>query len=193
MARIPFPSEAELPERTRAAIGKMAAPLNLIRMTAHAPMLVKPALMLSTTLMTATLLGGRERELLILRTARNAACEYVLTQHRVLGRALGLTEREITAVCSGEVPQDVFGPADTALIEAADQLARDATLDPGLVASLDAELGHGGLVELFYLVGQYRMLAGLLNGLDVDIDPNGEKFVALARQTGGRPAAGEVP
>ncbi|NLU76582.1 carboxymuconolactone decarboxylase family protein [Streptomyces sp. HNM0575] len=191
MARIPFPDPEELPEQTRAAIGKMAAPLNLIRMTAHAPMLVKPVLMLSTTLLTRTELGPRERELLILRTASNSRCEYVLAQHRVLAAGLGLAEREIEAACAEPVVEGVFGAVDTALLRAADQLDQGADVDAGLVAFLDGELGHARLVEAFVIVGQYRMLAGLLNGLDVDIDPSGEKFVALAQQTAPTGKAGD--
>lgn len=181
MARIPYPDPEQIPEVTRAALATMAAPLNLMRMAAHAPMLVKPLLMLSNTVFTRLALTERLRELVILRTAWQVRCEYVLAQHRVLGLRLGLDVAEIEAICADTVPEGVLAPAETMVLDAIDQISAGATVDEDLAAALDREFGHQGVVEIFIVVGHYRMLAGLLSGLAVDIDPQGEKFTALSR------------
>ncbi|GAA1306531.1 carboxymuconolactone decarboxylase family protein [Saccharothrix xinjiangensis] len=187
MARIPYPDVDRLPEHARVALGKMAAPLNLMRMCAHAPMLVKPLLSLSTTLLTRLALSARHRELLILRVARNTGCEYLHAQHRTMALALGLDEDEVDAAWRGQVPHEAFDDVENALLEAADALHRAAAAPPELVGFLDLRLGHERAVEVLVVVGHYRMLAGVLTSLAVDVDPQGEKFVALSG--GRRPVA----
>ncbi|NHD15989.1 MULTISPECIES: carboxymuconolactone decarboxylase family protein [unclassified Actinopolyspora] len=178
MPRIPYPDEPSLPEPARTALERMVAPLNLIRMCAHATTLVGPLIKLSTALLSRLHLSARHRELLILRTARNTRCDYVLAQHEVIAREIGMTEEEIAA--TRRTDPGFRGTAERELLDAADELVERTTLDPERVASLLSSFDHAQLVELFLLVGHYRMLAGLLNGLAVDIDPRGEKFVELA-------------
>lgn len=67
---------------------------------------------------------------------------------------------------------DLTGPA-------IDRVGR--TLDP---AELDALHGHFTVretVEIIMVAGCYAMVApGLMNGLDVDVDPSGDQFLGLA-------------
>ncbi|OZM83084.1 carboxymuconolactone decarboxylase family protein [Pseudonocardia sp. MH-G8] len=180
MARIPYPDLTGLPEQARAALDSMVAPLNLIHMCAHSPGLVAPIVKLSTAVLMRMRMPPRLREMLILRTASRVGCDYVLTQHRTIARGLGMSAGEIDAICADGARWAGFSEADLRLLEAADRIVRDTTLPPEMLVGLTRWLSHSQLVELFVVVGHYRMLSGLLNGLAVDIDPHGESFAELA-------------
>ncbi|WP_329248160.1 hypothetical protein OG223_15745 [Streptomyces sp. NBC_01478] len=49
------------------------------------------------------------------------------------------------------------------------------------MGTLRKNLTDRQVVELITTVGYYTMLAGLLNGLNVDIDPSGEQYLGLGR------------
>jgi AhpD family alkylhydroperoxidase len=119
------------------------------------------------------LLGGtlsaRMRELAILRTAHNSGCAYEWNAHVRLGREAGLTDAEIVAL-SGELDAHAWAPQDWAVVAAADELHRTATLSDAVWSLLARRLDERGLIELVMLIGNYRMLAYALNALRVQPD-----------------------
>jgi len=74
-------------------------------------------------------LTPRSREIVILRTAWLAGCAYEWGQHlKIATRDVAFGEAEFTALAEGAAAA-LWGPAEAALIQAADGLYRDAFVD----------------------------------------------------------------
>jgi alkylhydroperoxidase family enzyme len=106
-------------------------------------------------------LTGRERELGILAVAGELRSDFERLAHEPAARKLGLTELQVNAVLSGQVPDGLAD--DEALVC---RLARTMTAERNLSdedyeAGL-AVLGKERLAELTWLVGYYSALALVL-------------------------------
>jgi alkylhydroperoxidase family enzyme len=112
---------------------------------------------------------ARERELVILRTARNCGSSYEWGQHVVIGEAAGLSREEIERVASSEQGEG-FDEADVELLRAADELHRDAKISPETWSLLASRHDEPFLIELTMLVGHYHLVAFALNSLEVELD-----------------------
>ena len=115
-------------------------------------------------------LPARDRELLILRTAWNCHAAYEWGHHATIGRAAGLSDEEIARVARGPAAAG-WNAFDAALLLAADELHADAVLSEATWATLAARYPERQLVEVPMLVGQYHMVAFLVNSLGVEPDP----------------------
>jgi AhpD family alkylhydroperoxidase len=118
------------------------------------------------------LMGGklpaRERELVVLRTARRCGCEYEWGQHVSMGRDAGLTDDEIRAAGRLDGPLDGWGDRERAVLAATDQLVADHRIAGATWDELAGHFGEEQLIELCLLAGHYAMLAGLLNSAEVE-------------------------
>jgi alkylhydroperoxidase family enzyme len=111
-------------------------------------------------------LPGRDRELLILRTAWNTRAAYEWGQHVGIAGASGVTDTEIARVPSGpDAPG--WAPFDRVLLTAADELHAESCLSDATWAALAERYDTQQLVEVPMLVGHYHMVAFALNSLGV--------------------------
>lgn len=106
----------------------------------------------------STALTARERELGILTVAGELRSDFERLAHEPAALAAGLTQAQVNAVLSGQVPGDLT--EDEALVT---RLARVMTVDRSL-PDVDygtglAALGRERLAELTWLVGYYCALA----------------------------------
>ena len=117
-------------------------------------------------------LTGRDRELLILRTAYNCRSAYEWAQHVLIAREAGLTDDEIVAVAAGP-GAPVWSDHDRALLRAADELHADHRIGDETWAALRSDFDGDErlLIEVPMLVGNYTMLAFTLNTLGVPVEP----------------------
>lgn len=108
----------------------------------------------------------RDRELAILRTAWNCGADYQWVAHAKLAQLAGLTEEEIDRVSRG--PHDAAWRAeDAAVIRAADELHLQRRIEDGTWDALKVRLDEASLVELVMLVGNYQMVAFLMNSAGI--------------------------
>ncbi|HTT96394.1 MAG TPA: carboxymuconolactone decarboxylase family protein [Solirubrobacterales bacterium] len=118
--------------------------------------------------------GGKlprvDTELVILRVADNASCDYEWAHHERLGRRAGLSAEEVERVRSGPGAAG-WSPRQVLLLRAADAMHADGRIGEGLWAELAAELDEVRLIELCMLIGHYEMLAMTLASLRVQPDP----------------------
>src|SRR4051812_6669800 len=114
-------------------------------------------------------LPRRDTEIVILRVARNAGCEYERRHHVRLGRRAGLSDAEIARV--GEGGREGWSAREAALLRAADELHADRVLSDAAFAELRAHLSETELIELCLLVGHYEMLAMTINSLGIEPEP----------------------
>ncbi|HVM54526.1 MAG TPA: carboxymuconolactone decarboxylase family protein [Acidimicrobiales bacterium] len=110
----------------------------------------------------------RERELVILRTGWRSGSVYEWGQHVVIGRREGVTDAELRRLRTPGL--DGWPEADRPLVAFADELCQTNTVTDATWAALAARFDEQQLIELTILVGFYRLVAGALNTLAVELD-----------------------
>ena len=139
------------------------------------PKLMKRWLVFANHCLFKSSLPARERELVILRTAWRAQSGYEWGQHVVIGKAAGITDSEIDAL-KGDIGPFGWTDAERAALEATDEISADAFVTDTTWTALQAHFSEEQVLDLIFLVGQYRGLAGALNSLGVQLDEGLEGF-----------------
>src|SRR5688500_14681913 len=157
--RIPPTTPEEREERTEELLSAMRRPdgtdLNIFATLAHHPKLLNRWSAFGATLLFGGLLPGRDRELLILRTAWLCKAEYEWGQHVLIGRASGITDDEIERIPNAEV-SDEWSPLDGALLRAADELHEQHRISDTTWNVLAESYDYQQLIEVCMVVGQYH-------------------------------------
>jgi alkylhydroperoxidase family enzyme len=145
-------------------------PLTVLTVLAHEPRLLGPFLGWASALALEGELPRRDHELLALRAAWNCRSPFEWGHHVTYARAAGIDDREIERIVAGP---DAPGWTDVeaALLRAADELHRDATIHDGTWAELAGHYEPAALVEISLVVGQYTMLSMLTNACGVELEP----------------------
>jgi alkylhydroperoxidase family enzyme len=149
--------------------------LNVLGTFAHYPELTRAFMTFNGHVLFASTLTPRQRELLVLRVAvlRNATYEWA--QHAVIAGDNGIDEAEVARVTAGpDAPG--WSPLDQAMLRAADELVRDATITDATWAVLAGALDDQQLLDLVFTVGAYEVLAMALRvcGTPLDDDLKGK-------------------
>ena len=172
----PTPEQAELLAPYRAfGDGEV---FNIFRTLVRHPKLFKRSMVLGTGLLMKGNLSPRVREIVILRVAWRVSSAYEWGQHVRIGLDVGLTGEEVDALATQAAEAPTWSDEERLAVTATDELMAavdltDATWDAGL-----ATWGEQDLMELIFLAGNYRMLAGFLNAARVELDDGLEGFPA---------------
>jgi AhpD family alkylhydroperoxidase len=124
----------------------------------------------------------RLRELVVMAVAARTDCAYGSVQHRPIALDAGVTADQLDAVAELRAEEGDFDAVESALLTATEELLDRHTLTEATLGSLRKHFTDRQVVELITTVGYYTMLAGVLNGLGVDIDPAGEQYLGLGRR-----------
>jgi alkylhydroperoxidase family enzyme len=143
---------------------------NIFLTLANHPGLMRRYLPFGGKLLMKGKLPGRQRELVILRTAWLCQSDYEWGQHVRIGRDEGLTDEEMERIPAG-LAASGWSEFDTVLLRAADELATDHRLSDETWAALAARYDDQQMIELALLVGNYVMVAGMLNSIGVEREP----------------------
>lgn len=154
----------ELDEHQRGLLSALT-PLNIFATFVRHPGLFRRWAPFGGKLLQGAKLGGRERELVILRTAWRCRSRYEWAQHVAIARAAGLSTEEIRAVAGAGT--DGWAPAEAALLRAVDELVDDHVIGDDTWAVLAEAFDEQQLIEVPILCGHYAMLAGFLNSCGV--------------------------
>jgi alkylhydroperoxidase family enzyme len=148
--------------------GPDGTPLNIFGTLAHHPDMLRRWMVFAAHVMSKNTLTDRDRELLILRTGWNCQSRYEFSQHVVIGMRCGITELEIEMVKQGV--DAGWSAHDRKLICAADQLHDRYALSAEAWASLAEEFSEQQILDLIATVGNYHLVAMLLNSTGVQLD-----------------------
>lgn len=161
--------DPELAEILSGTLTHDGTPLNIFGALAQHPKLLKRFNLLGGFLLHKGLLPPREREVVILRIGWNARAKYEFGQHTIIGRQVGLTDAEITALTRAP---DAHGWSndDAALIAMSDELATNDCVTDATWDRLAARWSEAELVELLVVAGFYRLVSGFLNSAGVQLD-----------------------
>lgn len=176
MARIPYPDTQD------PALNLLPAPLNIFRMVGHAAPLLRPLAELGMTNLRTGTLSPRLRELIILTVASVCRCQYVRAQHETIALDAGMTSFELSTIADNARTPATLAESEASAVAATVELLRDHTWSDRTVAILRQHYDHRQIVELTITTGYYAMLSGIMNGLDIDIDPAGERFTEMANR-----------
>lgn len=164
----PDAEQQELLSKT--LIGPDGRALNIFATLAVHPHLLKRVNALGGLFMAHGSLTPREREIVILRTGFRAGSEYEWAQHAVIGLRCGLTSEEIARVRVPESDAD-WTADEQALLAVADELCARDDVSDGTWSALEGRYTQPQLLELVMMVGFYRMLAGYLRAVRVEVEP----------------------
>ena len=118
-------------------------------------------------------LPPRLSEFVILLTARKWTQNYEWNAHAPLALKGGLKQEVIDAIADGRRPAQM-AKDEQALYELVDELQRNQSVSDTTYANAIAAFGEQGLIDAVALVGQYSMLAMVLNTARTPL-PSGTK------------------
>jgi alkylhydroperoxidase family enzyme len=142
---------------------------NIFPTFARHPDLFRAWLPFGGFLLTAGKLSGRDRELLILRTAVNCRSSYEWGQHVRISLDGGIEREAIDRTLEGP-DADGWPPREAALLRAADELHADSRISDSTWEALAETYDTEQLMEATMVVGHYHMVAFALNSFGVELD-----------------------
>lgn len=163
------PQTRELLARLIRIKGPNARIPNIFGTVANNPELFRQWLGFTTYLLTASTLEPRLRELVILRVGWLCRSPYEWGQHVIVGRRVGLTDEDLARIAQGPA-QEGWSPAEAAALRAVDELVERCTLSDDSWAAVTAFLTAQQVLDLVFLVGQYRLVSSVLNALRIERD-----------------------
>jgi 4-carboxymuconolactone decarboxylase len=114
-------------------------------------------------------LSAHDRELLILRTAHHCGADYEWAHHLDIAKRVGMDDEEIQRIVAGpEAPE--WSDLQAALLRAADELHEQARVGDETWAVLAEHYDERQLIEVCMVVGQYHLVAFVLNSLGVEVE-----------------------
>lgn len=156
----------------RDLLGKARGPfqtVNIIDTLARHPDLLRRWMPLFNHCLHKQSLDLRQRELVILRTGWLSGSAYEWSQHVPIAQKRGVKPEEIEAIKEG-ADSGLWRGADKALVETVDALMTRFTLNDAEWRTLASHFTPPRAVDAIFTVGQYRLVAGLLNGINVQLD-----------------------
>lgn len=141
-----------------------AGALNVYRVMAHHPALLRGWAPLRQHVVKETALGPVRSEVVILRTAHRFGSVYEWAHHVSRARKLGLSDARISALRG--LPEG----EDGLIVRAVDALLDDRKLAPDLEADLASAIGREGVLDLIATVGFYSVLGYILMTYDTPLD-----------------------
>ncbi|MGD9703534.1 MAG: carboxymuconolactone decarboxylase family protein [Acidimicrobiia bacterium] len=148
--------------------GPDGTPLNIFATLARHPKLLKRWLPFATHVLSKNSLSPRHRELLILRTGYRCRSTYEWGQHVLIALDCDLTQDEVDRVRQG--PDAGWDEHESALLRAADELHDESLISDRTWMQLAARYGDEELIDVIATVGNYHVVAFLLNSLGVQLD-----------------------
>ena len=169
---VPVPeagADAELEQSFAKALHHDGEPLRLFTTVAHHPRLLRRMISFGGIFMTSKLVPPRDREIVILRTAWRARCEYEFGHHRVIGPREGLSDAEVDRLAGDDLSG--LDDDDRALVDLVDEVADQVTLSDATWDRLKARWSDDQILELLALTGMYRLIAGVVNSAGTELEP----------------------
>lgn len=165
-----FPSGLKFVLQRWEAGGDDARGMYTLGFLAHYPALARAFLTFNKHVAQDSTLAARDRELLILRISWLRKAEYEFVQHVILGRRAGLTDEDLVRLQAGPAAAG-WSDADAAVLQAADDLYRDACIADNTWSRLAERFDHRQIMDMIFLVGCYEVLAMAIKSFRIPLEP----------------------
>lgn len=177
MKRSPTPlAPHDWPEALADLHDGFAGRLNVYRVMAHHPALLRAWAGLRAHVVEQSALGRERSEVVILRTGARLGADYEIAHHVCRARALGIGEARIAAVLGGK---EGLESGDAVLVAAVDALVDTARLPATLRDELIRVIGIEAVFDLMATVGFYATLGFIVKSFDVPVDASAAEALAL--------------
>jgi alkylhydroperoxidase family enzyme len=169
VARIPYPSAAELQPATQEALAKIRG-INVFRMMAWAEGIAPPMFDFVKELFASLALDARSRQLAIVCVGHLCASPYELHQHEKIARKAGLGDLELDCA-AGRAPLDALPRREQAVLRFATEMTRDIRVSDATFAEAAALFSPRELTELAIVASFYSCICRFLETMQIEIDP----------------------
>lgn len=164
---LPPISDADWPETIKDMRGDFAGRLNVYRVMAHHPDLLRAWADLRDHVVLKNALGAQRSEIVILRAAARLESDYEWQHHVSRSRACGLDDARIASL-TGLIED--MEPEDAVIARAVDDLFDYARLSSTTVTALSTLIGTKGMLDVIATVGFYSTLGFILRTFETPID-----------------------
>ena len=169
MIRALTPADAPLTVRSFFERGQ---PGPITATMAHVPELLNATMPFVGAALSPAALGFREKELIILRTSVLQQCRYCVGTHSVVALQAKLSDAEIEALRSPEIPAGLFSAREQVLLQWVDQLALTAgALTEAARQELLEHYEEHEVVDLLICSGATVMLNRYATALELPLAP----------------------
>jgi len=145
------------------------APINVFGTMIHSPQVPGPFLDYWVTSKLVMGLSGREQELVILRMGFHFKSNYVWKHHVPPAKEYGVTDAEVEAVKTPELPP-VFSDRERALLKLTDEMVEHRTIREEAWSKWSPELSESEMIDLIFLVSQYCFFGLFNNALQIQVE-----------------------
>jgi alkylhydroperoxidase family enzyme len=179
------PNWHDLPDRTRTPDIKRSAfhrfviaafkrqskghSFEFVRVLSINKRILRPYLLWNMRVMPYGTLDRKQTEAVVLRTAFLCGSKYEWTQHKSIGKQVGMTREEVDAAAL-DPASEVLDQNTRMLLAAIPELLENHVLSEATFDDLAGILSKAELLEFIMLVGNYAMLAGALNSFGAPIE-----------------------
>lgn len=170
-------TETDWPPELTDMLSGFAGSLNVYKVMAHHPELLRAWEGLRAHVVTGSSLAPQDLEVVILRAGHRLGSSYEWSQHILRARATGMEDARIASI-DGAVED--MTPPDRMLCVAVDELFDHARLAPATLSALMATYGKAGVLDLMATVGFYSTLGFILNTFETPLDEDATAALATA-------------
>jgi 4-carboxymuconolactone decarboxylase len=177
MARLPLATRESVPENQRAAFDELLRGLGSVprygpgSVMINVPHAHQRVNALNKYLRSESSLPKKLQELAMLVTARELDCQYIWNAHAASARESGIGLATVEALRDRkELPK--LADDESAVVRFGQEFFRTRRVSKGTFQTALEQLGTQGAIELGLVLGNYTLLALLVNSFDVDLPPD---------------------
>jgi 4-carboxymuconolactone decarboxylase len=177
VARLPLATRESVPEGQRAAFDEMVKGLGAVprygpgSVMIHVPKAHQWATLLNHYLREESSLPKKIQELAMLVTARELDCQHIWNAHAASARKAGVPSNLVDALRDRkELP--ALAADEAAVVSYGREFFRTRRVSRGAFQSALEQFSRQGVIELALVMGNYSMLAVLINSFDTDLPPD---------------------
>jgi 4-carboxymuconolactone decarboxylase len=177
VARLPTATRDSVPEAQRAIFDEMVQSLGSVprygpgSVMVHVPKAHRWATGLNHYLRDESSLPKKIQELAMLVTARELDCQHIWNAHAASARQAGVRSELVDALRDRtELPG--LAADEAAVVHYGREFFRTHRVSRGAFQSALEQFGRQGVIELALVLGNYSLLALMINSFDTDLPPD---------------------
>jgi 4-carboxymuconolactone decarboxylase len=177
MARLPIATRESVPEAQRGRFDEIVQRLGAVprygpgSVMIHVPEAHRWATGLNDYLRNQSSLSKKVQELAMLVTARALDCQHIWNAHAASARQAGVPGALVEALRDRQALPDL-APDEAAVVHYGQEFFRTHRVSPGAFQAALEQFGRQGVVELSLIMGNYSLLALLINACETDLPPD---------------------
>ena len=145
--------------------GKIA---NIWKLWGHSPQTLETFIVFYKALMKGRL-DPKLRELAYIKASLVNDCAYCANAHKSVAQRIGVTEEQIQQI-NTFATSDLFSPVERAVMAAADEILSRNLVEDATFAALQKHLSDAEILELFVVIGLWRMHGLIVRALHLEYD-----------------------